>query len=63
MMDGIWNRYNLKKYWTDLHVSTCIRSSLGPLRKQIQELFIFQCIVGSQMLDHSGNWRNKHTNI
>ena len=19
-MDGIWNRYNLKKYWTDLHV-------------------------------------------
>ena len=32
------------------HVSTVIRSSLGPLGKQIQELSLFQCIVGTQML-------------
>ena len=29
------------------HVSTFIRSSSGPLGKQIQELTIFQCIVAS----------------
>ena len=32
------------------HVSNFIRSSSGPLRKQIQELSMFQCTVGSQML-------------
>jgi hypothetical protein len=30
-------------------VSTSIRSSSGPLGKQIQELSIFQCIVGTKM--------------
>ena len=34
------------------HVSTFIRSSSSVLRKQIQELFIFQCIVGS----HNALW-------
>ena len=29
------------------HVPIIIRSSSGPLIKQIQELFTFQCIVGS----------------
>jgi len=32
------------------HVSTFIRSSSGPLRKQVQELSIFQSIAGFQML-------------
>jgi hypothetical protein len=32
------------------HVSTFIRSSSGPLRKQTQQLSVFRCIMGSQML-------------
>jgi len=39
--------YNKNSVLSGRHVSTFIRSSSGPLRKQIQELFIFQCIVGS----------------
>ena len=42
--------YNKNSVLSGRNVSTFIRSSSGPLRKQIQELFIFQCIVGSQML-------------
>jgi len=38
------------------HVSTFIGSSSGPLEKQIQELSIFQCIVGSQMLTDCVIW-------
>ena len=41
--------YNKNSTLSGRHVSTFIRSSSGPLRKQIQELSIFQCIVGSQM--------------
>jgi len=42
--------YNKNSILSGRHVSTFIRSSSGPLGKQIQELSIFQCIVGSQML-------------
>ena len=38
------------------HVSTFIRSSSDPLGKQIQELSIFQCIVGSHMLTDCVIW-------
>ena len=42
--------YNKNSVLSGRHVSTFIRSSSGLLGKQIQELSIFQCIVGSQML-------------
>jgi len=42
--------YNKNSVLSGRHVSTFIRSSSGPLGKQIQKLSIFQCIVGSQML-------------
>ena len=41
--------YNKNSILSGRHVSTFIMSSSGFLRKQIQELSIFQCIVGSQM--------------
>ena len=41
--------YNKNSVLSGRHVSTFIRSSSDPLGKQIQELSIFQCIVGSQM--------------
>ena len=41
--------YNKLSILSGRHVSTFIRSSSGPLGKHIQELSIFQCIVGSQM--------------
>ena len=41
--------YNINTVLSGRHVSTFSRSSSGPLGKQIQELFIFQCIVGSQV--------------
>ena len=44
--------YNKNNILSGRHVSTLIRSSSGPLGKQIEELFIFQCIVGSQMLTY-----------
>ena len=42
--------YNKNSILSGRHVSTFIRSSSGPLGKQIQELSVFQCVVGSQML-------------
>ena len=43
--------YTIKiAYLSGRHVSTFIRSSSDTPRKQIQEVFMFQCIVGSQML-------------
>jgi len=42
--------YNKNSILSGRYVSTFIRSSSGPPRKQIQELSIFQFIVGSQML-------------
>jgi hypothetical protein len=42
--------YNKNIILSGRHVSAFIRSSSGPLEKQIQELSVFQCIVGSQML-------------
>jgi len=42
--------YNKNSILSGRHVSTSIGSSSDPLRKQIQELSIFQCIMGSQML-------------
>jgi len=39
--------YNKSIILSGRHVSTIIRSSSGPLGKQIQVLSIFQCIVGS----------------
>jgi len=39
--------YNKNSMLSGRHVSTSIRSSSGPLRKEIQELSIFQCVVGS----------------
>jgi len=42
--------YNKNSILSGRHVSTFIMSSSGPLQKQTQELSIFQCIVGSQML-------------
>jgi len=42
--------YNKNSVLSGRHVSTFIRSSSGPLGKQITERYIFQCIVGSQML-------------
>ena len=41
--------YKIISILSGRHVSTFIMSSSGPLRKQIQELSKFQCIVGSQM--------------
>ena len=41
--------YNKNSILSGRHISTFIGSSSGPLRKQIQELSTFQCIVGSQM--------------
>ena len=41
--------YNKNSVLSGRHVSTFIRSSSSPLRKKIQELSIFQCIVESQM--------------
>jgi len=38
------------------HVSTFTGSSSGPLRKQIQELPIFQCTVESQMFTDCVIW-------
>ena len=38
------------------HVSTFIRSCSCHLRKQIQELSTFQCIVGSQIFNRSKNY-------
>ena len=42
--------YNKNSILSERYVATFIGSSSGPLRKQIQELSMFQCIVGSQML-------------
>jgi len=42
--------YNKNTVLRGRHVSTFIRSSSGPLGKHIQELSIFQCVMGSQML-------------
>ena len=42
--------YSKNSILSGRHVSTFIRSSSGPLRKQIQKLSTFQCTVGSQML-------------
>jgi hypothetical protein len=41
--------YNKNSILLGRHVSTFIRSSSDPLGKQIQQLSIFQCILGSQM--------------
>jgi hypothetical protein len=48
--------YNKNSILSGQHVSTFIRSSSGPLEKQIQELSIFQCTVGSQMLTDCVIW-------
>jgi len=48
--------YNKSSTLSGRHVSTFIRSSSGPLGKQIQELSIFQCTVGSQMLTGFVTW-------
>jgi len=48
--------YNKNIILTGRHVSTFIRSSSGPLRKEIQELSIFQCIMGTQMLTGCVIW-------
>ena len=56
----IYNKNSILSGW---HVSTFIRSSSGPLRKQIQELSIFQCIVGSQMLTDYVYWNRCLHNI
>ena len=49
--------YNKNSILSGRHVSTFIRSSSGPPGKQIQELSIFQYIVGSQMLtDPTMHW-------
>ena len=42
--------YNKIGILSGRYVSTFIRSSSGPLRKQIQELSKVQCLVGYQML-------------
>jgi len=47
---AIYFIYNKNSVLSGRHVSSFIRSSSGPLGKQIQELFIFQCIVGSSVL-------------
>jgi len=41
--------YNENSILSGRHVSTFIRSSSDPLRKQIQELSVFHCIVRSKM--------------
>ena len=41
--------YNKNSILSGRHISTFLRSSSGPLEKQIQELSIFQWIVRSQM--------------
>ena len=46
-----------------MHVSTFIRSSSGRLRKQVQELSMFQCIVGSQMQTNSCYRKVKHISL
>jgi len=48
--------YNKNSILSGRHVLTFIRSSSGPLGKQIQELSMFQCIVGSQMLTDCVIW-------
>jgi len=48
--------YNKNCVLSGRFVSIFMRSSSGPLRKQIQELFIFQSIVGSQMLTYCVAW-------
>ena len=48
--------YNKSSILSGRHVSAFIRSSSGLLGKQIQELSIFQCIVGSQMLADCVIW-------
>jgi len=44
--------YNKNSILSGRHVSTFIRSSSGTLGKEIQELSIFQCIVGSKMVTY-----------
>jgi len=48
--------YNKNNTLSGRHVSTFIGSSSDPLGKHIQELSIFQCIVGSQMLTYCVMW-------
>jgi len=48
--------YNKNNILSGRHVSTFIRSSSDPLGKQVQELSVFQCILGSQMLTDCVVW-------
>jgi len=48
--------YNKNSILSGRHVLTFIRSSSDPLRKQIQELSLFKCIVGSQMRSDCVTW-------
>jgi len=48
--------YNKNIILPGRHVSTFIGSSSGPFWKQILELSIFQCIVGSKMVTDCVIW-------
>ena len=48
----LYSIYNNNSMFSGRPVSIFIRSSSGPLGKQIQELSIFQCIVVSQTLTY-----------
>ena len=52
----LYSIYNKISILSGRHVSTFIRSCSCHLRKQIQELSTFQCIVGSQIFNRSKNY-------